>query len=185
MEESRIPRPKKARQSHSAINSMLIVFFDIRGIVHHEFVPQGQTVNAQFYCSVLRRLRNNIRRKRPELWRTGNWLLHDDNAPSHRALATREFLAHNNVTTFLRLPYSPDLAPCDFFLFPYGVADLTGWRTSSGKRRLCLVSFENRTSSTRSSSGNGAGIGVSLHKGTILKGTLPKLKSGTYILLYR
>ena len=29
-----------------------------------------------------------------------------------------EFLAQNNVTTLLHLPYSPDLAPCDFFLFP-------------------------------------------------------------------
>ena len=55
------PRPKKARQSRNALKSMLIVFFDIRGIVHHEFVPQGQTVNAQFYCSVLHRLRENIR----------------------------------------------------------------------------------------------------------------------------
>jgi transposase len=72
----------------------------------------------QFYYSVLRRLREDIRRKRPELWRAGNWLLHDDNAPSHRALAAREFLAHNNVTTFPHPPYSPDLAPCDFFLFP-------------------------------------------------------------------
>jgi len=50
---------------------------------------------------------------------------------------------------------------------------------------MFLVSFENRTSSTRSSSGNGAGIDVSLHKGTILKGMLPKLKSSKYILVYR
>jgi hypothetical protein len=48
-----------------------------------------------------------------------------------------------------------------------------------------LVGFETRTFSTRSNSGNGAGIGVSLHKGTILKGALPKLNLGTYILLYR
>ena len=50
---------------------------------------------------------------------------------------------------------------------------------------MCLVSFENRTSSTRSSSGNGTGIGVLLHKETILKGMLPKLKSGTYTVVYR
>jgi len=37
----------------------------------------------------------------------------------------------------------------------------------------------------RSSSGNGAGIGVSLHNETILKEMLPKLKSGTYIVVYR
>jgi hypothetical protein len=47
---------------------MLIVFFDIRRIVHHEFVSEGQTVNDEFYCNVLRRLREDIRRKRPELW---------------------------------------------------------------------------------------------------------------------
>jgi len=35
-------RPKKARQSRTALKSMLIVFFDIRGIVHHEFVPQAR-----------------------------------------------------------------------------------------------------------------------------------------------
>jgi hypothetical protein len=51
---------------------MLIVFFDIRGIVHLEFAPEGQTVNSEFYYNVLRRLRVDIRRKRPELWRAGN-----------------------------------------------------------------------------------------------------------------
>ena len=55
------PRPKKARQSRSATKSMLIVFFNIRGIVHHEFAPEGQTVNAELYCSVLRCLLEDIR----------------------------------------------------------------------------------------------------------------------------
>jgi hypothetical protein len=48
-----------------------------------------------------------------------------------------------------------------------------------------LGTLRDRTSSTHSSSGNGAGINVSLHKGTILKGMLPKLKSSKYILAYR
>jgi len=97
---------------------MLIVFFDIRGIVHHEFAPQGQAVNTGFYCSVLRRLREYIRRKQTELLRAGNWLLHDDNAPSHRALVTRKFLAHNRIIALPLPPTPPDLAPCDFFIFP-------------------------------------------------------------------
>jgi hypothetical protein len=72
------PRPQKVRQSRSVTRSMLIVFLDIRGIVHHEFVPEGRTVNAEFYCNVLRRLREDIRQKQPELWCAGNWLLHDE-----------------------------------------------------------------------------------------------------------
>ena len=107
------------------------MFFDIRGLVHHEFAAEGQTMNAQFYCSILRRLREDIRRKRPELWRAGSWLLHDDSAPSHQALVTREFLAHNSIITLPHPPYSPGLAPCDFFLFPKMKLQLKGRRVDN------------------------------------------------------
>jgi len=40
---------------------------DIRGIVRYEFVPTGQTVNQEYYLDVLKRLRENFRRKRPEI----------------------------------------------------------------------------------------------------------------------
>ena len=133
------PRLKKARQSRSATKCMLMVFFDIRGIVHHEFAPEGQNVNAQFYCNVLRHLREDVRRKWPELWHAGNWLLHDDDAPSHRALVTSEFLTHNSIITLLHPPYSPDLAPCDFFLFPKMKLQLKGRRFD--KVEEIVVSF--------------------------------------------
>jgi hypothetical protein len=90
----------------SSTKTMLIVFFDIRGIVHREFNPQGQTVNTKFYSEVLRRLRENIRRKRPDLWRAKNWILHDDNAFCHRALLVREFLANQNMLPLPHPPYS-------------------------------------------------------------------------------
>ncbi|KAE9521254.1 hypothetical protein AGLY_018346 [Aphis glycines] len=48
-------------------------------------------------------LRERVRRKRPELWENDSWIFHQDNAPAH-------MLQHP--------PYSPDLAPCDFWLFP-------------------------------------------------------------------
>jgi len=54
------PRLKKARQVRSDIKSMLICFFDQNGIVHKEFVPPFQTVNAAFYVEVLRRVRENV-----------------------------------------------------------------------------------------------------------------------------
>ncbi|KAM7298352.1 putative uncharacterized protein FLJ37770 isoform X1 [Ixodes scapularis] len=120
------PRPKKARMSKSRIKAMLIVFFDRKGVVHSEFVPQGQTVNKEFYCEVLKRLRNRVRRVRKEI--CDNWILHHDNASSHTALIVSELLAKMCVPTLPQPPYSPDLAPPDFFLFPRIKRTLKGTR---------------------------------------------------------
>lgn len=50
----------------SAMWSILI--FDFHKVVHHEFVPLGQPVNADFYCNILRHLRLSIWQKTPKLW---------------------------------------------------------------------------------------------------------------------
>jgi len=112
------PGLKKARQVKSNMKTMLIAFFDTDGLVHHEFVPTGQTVNKEFYKVVLQHLRDAVHRHRPEKWHSGNWILHHDNAPAHRAVTTNEFLAKHNIPSLPQPPHSPDLAPCDFFLFP-------------------------------------------------------------------
>jgi len=96
---------------------MLIVFFDIQGTVMAEWVPGIQVVNRQYYIEVLTKLCERVRRKRLELWRNG-WILHQDNAPAHNALSVKQFLANKNVTVLEHPPYSPDLTPCDFYLFP-------------------------------------------------------------------
>lgn len=120
------PRPKKARMSKSKIKTMLIVFFDRRGIVHKEFVPPEKTVNGAFYSEVLTRLRNRITRARPALAKS--WKLHHDNAPCHGAIVVRQLLAKFGVATLPHPPYSPDLAPPDFFLFPRIKRELKGRR---------------------------------------------------------
>ncbi|UYV80194.1 hypothetical protein LAZ67_18001973 [Cordylochernes scorpioides] len=112
------PKPKKARQVRSNVKVLLTVFVDCRGVVHREFLPQGRTVNKEYYLQVMRNLSEAIRQKRPDLWKNKNWLLHHDNAPAHTSLLVRDFLAKNNTLMMPQPPYSPDLAPCDFFLFP-------------------------------------------------------------------
>jgi len=57
------PQPKKFRWSKSRVKTMLLTFFHIRGLVHYEFVPTGQTVNQVYYLEVLERLREKVRRK--------------------------------------------------------------------------------------------------------------------------
>ena len=66
----------------------------------------------------MHRLREAIRKKRPELWKNNSWLLHHDNAPAHSSLLVRNFLAKNNTVIVPWPSYLPDSAPCDFFLFP-------------------------------------------------------------------
>lgn len=58
-----------------------------------------------------------VRKKRPDLWIDG-WLLHHNNALAHSAVLMCTFLMKNCITVLEHPPYSPDLAPCDFFLFP-------------------------------------------------------------------
>ena len=96
---------------------MPVCFFDHKGIVHYEFIAQGQTVNQQCYLEVLTRLWESVRRKRPGLW-PDKLIFHHDNAAAHDALRVREFLAKISITKMDYPPYSPDIVPCDFRLFP-------------------------------------------------------------------
>ena len=103
---------------------MIIVFFDIRDIVHKEFVPPGQTVNHAFYKDVLEQLRKRVQRVRRDI--PDDWVLHHNNTPAHTALSIWEFLAKKNIPVLPHPPYSPDLALCDFYLFPKLKSKLKG-----------------------------------------------------------
>ena len=125
------PRSKKARQVHSYVKVMLTCFFDSRGIVHHDYAPEGQTINKEYYLEVLHRLREAVQRKRPDLWAAKNFQLHHDNAPAHFVHVIHAFLAKNSMSLVRQVSYSPDLAPCDFWLFPKQKTILKGRRFQS------------------------------------------------------
>ena len=112
----------------SKTKAKLIAVFDVHGIVHAEFLPQGQTINQHVYKNILRRLMRSMREKKREMWESRSWLLHHDNAPAHNALGIREFFAKNNIAVLEQPLYSPDLAPCDFFLFPKLMEVIKGTR---------------------------------------------------------
>ena len=91
--------------------------FTLRRIVHYEFVPTGQTVNQVYYLEALKRPREKVRRKRPELF-ANSCTLHRDKAPAHTALSVSEFLATKQVTVLEHPAYSLDLASNDYFSVP-------------------------------------------------------------------
>jgi len=106
---------------------------DYNDIVHHEFLPEGQTVNKEYYLSVMRHSRKTVRQKRKDLWANNSWILHHDNAPLHSAIIIREFLIKNETNTIQQPSNSPDIAPCDFFLFDRVKKSLWGTRFNSRK----------------------------------------------------
>lgn len=111
------PVKKIARMSKSKMKCMLITFFDAKGLLHYEFVPEGETVNQKYYMEVLQRLFAKVRRKRSVIWKSKDVLLLHDNARPHVALSVKDFLVRQGVSVLLHPPYSPDLSPCDFYLF--------------------------------------------------------------------
>jgi len=95
---------------------MMIVFSpNIGVIVHMDWVPESQTINQVYYKEILTNLREWVRRRRPEMWKNGSWVLHQDNAPAHNALSVKTFLTKHKITVLEHPLYSPGLAPCDFF----------------------------------------------------------------------
>ena len=75
-------------------------------------------LSLDVFIWVLECLWKRIRYVRPEYSAPGSWFLFHNNAPVHRAVAVQEFLAQKQVCVLHHLPYSPDLSPCDYFLFP-------------------------------------------------------------------
>ena len=116
-------------------------FFDVHGIVHVQFLPQGQTINQNNYKNILQCVMRLMRKKK-ELWVMRSWLLHHNNAPAHNALGIWEFLAKNNIALLEQPAYSTDLAPCDFFLFPKLKEVIKGTRFQDSKAIKTVVMKE-------------------------------------------
>jgi len=57
----------------------------------------------------------------------GEWFLHWDNAPVHTTMVILEFLAKKRIKLLSHRPYSPDLTPANYFLFPKLKKELAGF----------------------------------------------------------
>ena len=62
--------------------------------------------------------RKRYRRKRPELFKLAQWHFHQDITLVHNSLLVTDYLTKMGIKTVPQPPYTPDLAPCDFWLFP-------------------------------------------------------------------
>jgi hypothetical protein len=96
-----------------------------------EWAHEGQMVNQNCYLEVLIELKERGWKKRQELWNKKSWILHQDNVLFHNALAEKQILADKCISNAVTRTYWPDLAPCNFYLFPKVKSALKGTHSQS------------------------------------------------------
>jgi hypothetical protein len=80
---------------------MLIIFLDFQGVVYKEFIPEGKTVNSEFYKGVMDRLLKRFQRVRPAAVCSRDFFLLHDNAPAHKAASVCQFLTPKKLQPFI------------------------------------------------------------------------------------
>ena len=122
--------PQKIPSAKSPRKDLISIFWDQDSILLIDYLPKGQTINAEYYSFLLVQLKDILKDKRRRKFTKGVLFLHE-NAAAHRALLTQKKLAHLGFRLLDHLPYSPDLAPSDCHLFPELKKQLKGRHLSS------------------------------------------------------
>jgi len=117
------PPPQIPKQKISGDKVCYGFFFGPEGLVTQIPTPPGTTVTGRFYAdSVLPKVLRSFNAIRPgEVM-----LLHHDNAPAHRSGVVMEYIDQKGIKLLPHPPYSPDLAPCDFWLNSFLKESLAG-----------------------------------------------------------
>jgi len=112
LQHSGSPRSKKFRVQKSTRLNFL-------GSRQHPpyYLPKGQTINVEYYSSLLMQMKDILKEKRRGKVTKGVLFLHDD-APAHRALATQKKLVYLGFQCLHHSPYSLNLALSDYHQFP-------------------------------------------------------------------
>ncbi|XP_023710572.1 histone-lysine N-methyltransferase SETMAR-like [Cryptotermes secundus] len=117
------PPPKKAKSQPSTGKVMLSVFWDRQGDIMTNNAQKGVTITGKYYWNLLRKLQEAIKKNLCEMLGKGVRLLHDN------ALAHATTLAASlGYEILLPSPFSPVLAPSNFFLFTQLMKPLRGKR---------------------------------------------------------
>ena len=123
------PAPKKFRTQPSAGKVMATVFWDAKGVIMLDYKPNKTTITGAYYADIMRKLRDAIKKKRRGMLTAGVLLLHD-NAPVHKCRVAQAAIRDCGFEQLNHPPYSPDLAPSDYYLFRNLKSHLRGTRFS-------------------------------------------------------
>ena len=97
---------------------MICVWWNFKGVLHFELVPNGSAVDSKLYCQQLDRVYDKLVEKYPTLIRRKRALFQQDNDRPHTAKKTKEkFDELEEAEVPPHPPYSPGSAPSDYGLF--------------------------------------------------------------------
>ena len=82
--------------------------------IHQSWLAKG----LGLLCWGFKGVQEEILLEEAALFKSGQWHFHQDNAPVNNSILITDYLTKMGIKTILHPPYSPDLAPCDFSLFP-------------------------------------------------------------------
>jgi hypothetical protein len=116
-ETKRKLRAQMVKMQKSHVKTMLTSFLYAKGIIHHEFVLEKQTVKYKFYTEVIKTLIAPVHRVRPEFQESGSRYLLHENAAAHSLGVVSEFLAKYGIPVLSHPPYYPDLVLAVFLHF--------------------------------------------------------------------
>ena len=123
------PPPKKFKTQPSAGKVMATVFWDSKGVLLINYKPAGISITGAYYADLMKQLKAAIKLKRRGKLSRGVLLLHD-NAPVHKSRIEQAAIRECKFEQLNHPPYSPDLAPSDYFLFRNLKSHLRGIRFS-------------------------------------------------------
>jgi [histone H3]-lysine36 N-dimethyltransferase SETMAR len=125
-------RPVKAKATPSAGKVMVTVFWDCEGVILVDPLAHGATINADRYVHSLELPQKELRKSRPGKLQSRILLL-QDNARPHTAKTTLAAIRQKKWELLPHPPYSPDLAPSDYWLFGPMKDSLRGQRYETEK----------------------------------------------------
>ena len=111
------PSPTTPKAGLHPKKVMLHIWWDWKGVLYYELLPENETINSNKYCSQLDQLKAALDQKRPELVNRKRIIFHQDNTRPHVSLMTRQKLLQLGWEVLIHLPYSSDIASSDFHLF--------------------------------------------------------------------
>ena len=137
---TQVNRTQIPRRPMNAAKLMVVPFFDWRGLVEVAFY-RNTTINQTKFATLVHEVNQILRIRRGlRVWRNrDHYLLHMDNAPPHRGVKVRNALQATRWPRLMHPPYSPDLSPCDFFLFPLLKKHLCGREFADTERLTTAI----------------------------------------------